>query len=338
MYDGPDPDMDWCLSISRARHVTPRCPFASVERCPRYYQSLSLLGEAGSTKIPPDEDARLSALWEKSDLWPKTDEGATSIWGGGTRTSGFSNFCPEVTYDRFHLFATGLYRYADEIDSDLAHERLGREGARRANWRWAWAAITPMHFTECPLYSPLTRGSGLPPKAVKETRQAEVMDEASGHRAGAVADKDRAKVFVVHGHDEGAREGVARFLEKIGLTAIVLAEQPNRGRTIIEKFVDCAREVGFAVVVLTPDDLGGVATDEAQKSRARQNVIFELGYFVGSLGRGRACLLRKGEVEIPSDLYGVVYTAMDSGNGWKIELARELKDAGFEFDSDKVLA
>src|SRR6516165_1133233 len=121
-----------------------------------------------------------------------------------------------------------------------------------------------MHFTECPLYSPLTRGSGLPPKAVKETRQAEVMDEASGHRAGAVADKDRAKVFVVHGHD-----GVARVLEKIGLTAIVLAEQPNRGRTIIEKFVDCAREVGFAVVVLTPDDLGGVATDEAQKSRAR---------------------------------------------------------------------
>src|SRR6516165_635262 len=137
-----------------------------------------------------------------------------------------------------------------------------------------------MHFTGCPLYSPLTRGSGLPAKAVKETRQAEVMDEASGHRAGAVADKDRAKVFVVHGHDEGAREGVARFLEKIGLTAIVLAEQPNRGRTIIEKFVDCAREVGFAVVVLTPDDLGGVATDEAQKSRARQNVIFELGYFV----------------------------------------------------------
>lgn len=153
-----------------------------------------------------------------------------------------------------------------------------------------------------------------------------------------VSSKNFSKVFVVHGHDEGAREGVARFLEKLGLTAIILAEQPNRGRTIIEKFIDCAQEVGFAVVLLTPDDLGGESTAEAQKSRARQNVIFELGYFVGSLGRGRACLLRKGEVEIPSDLYGVVYTTMDSGNGWKIDLARELKDAGFEFDAEKVLA
>jgi predicted nucleotide-binding protein len=147
----------------------------------------------------------------------------------------------------------------------------------------------------------------------------------------------QSKIFVVHGHDEGAREGVARFLEKLGLIAIILAEQPNRGRTIIEKFVDYAGEVGFAVVLLTPDDLGGATADEAQKSRGRQNVIFELGYFVGSLGRGRACLLRKGEVEIPSDLYGVIYTAMDSGNGWKLALAKELKDAGFEFDADKVL-
>ena len=154
----------------------------------------------------------------------------------------------------------------------------------------------------------------------------------------AVGSEDQSKIFVVHGHDEGAREGVARFLEKIGLIAIILSEQPNRGRTIIEKFVDSAREVGFAVVLLTPDDLGEAAANEAQKARARQNVVFELGYFVGSLGRGRACLLRKGEVEIPSDLYGVVYTTMDSGNGWKIELARELKDAGFKFDASKALA
>ena len=105
---------------------------------------------------------------------------------------------------------------------------------------------------------------------------------------------DQSKVFVVHGHDEGVREGVARFLEKIGLEAILLGEQSNRGRTVIEKFVDCAREVGFAVVLLTPDDLGGAAGGDAQMSRARQNVIFELGYFVGSLGRGRACLLRRG--------------------------------------------
>jgi predicted nucleotide-binding protein len=149
---------------------------------------------------------------------------------------------------------------------------------------------------------------------------------------------DRSKVFVVHGHDDGAREGVARFLEKLDLTAIILKEQPNRGRTTIEKFVDCAREVGLAVVLLTPDDLGKAVDDDEELARARQNVIFELGYLVGALGRGKACLLRKGDVEIPSDLYGVVYTTMDSGNGWKLELARELKDAGFEFDAAKVLA
>jgi predicted nucleotide-binding protein len=154
-----------------------------------------------------------------------------------------------------------------------------------------------------------------------------------------VAAPDLSKVFVVHGHDEGALQAMARFLEKIGLQAIVLREQPDQGLTTIEKFEACASEVGFAVVLLTPDDLGGPAATEVQQSRARQNVIFELGYFVGSLGRGRACLLRKGEVEIPSDLVGVIYTDMDHpAEGWKVKLARELKAAQFEFDADKVLA
>jgi hypothetical protein len=93
---------------------------------------------------------------------------------------------------------------------------------------------------------------------------------------GAIAE-DRSKVFVVHGHDEGALQAVARFLDTIGLQAIVLREQPDQGRTIIEKFEACAREVGFAVVLLTPDDHGGAAIATAQASRARQNVIFELG-------------------------------------------------------------
>ena len=128
---------------------------------------------------------------------------------------------------------------------------------------------------------------------------------------------DSSKVFVVHGHDEAALQAVARFLEKLRLKAIIRREQPDQGRTIIEKFEHCANEVGFAVVLLTPDDLiqAGAAPNNA--SRARQNVIFELGYFAGKLGRGRACLLRKGDVEIPSDLYGVIYTEMDAADGWK---------------------
>jgi predicted nucleotide-binding protein len=144
------------------------------------------------------------------------------------------------------------------------------------------------------------------------------------------------KVFVVHGHDEVAREAMARFLEKVGLETIILHEQPDQGLTIIEKFESYAGQVSFAVILLTPDDLGGAASAPAQVARARQNVIFELGYFVGKLGRGRACLLRKGAVEIPSDLYGVIYTDMDAAEGWKLKLVKELKAAGLDFDANKV--
>ena len=145
------------------------------------------------------------------------------------------------------------------------------------------------------------------------------------------------KVFVVHGRDEGALAAMARFLEKIEIEPIVLQEQPDQGFTIIEKFETYAKQVGFAVVLLTPDDLGGSASASSQSARARQNVIFELGYFVGKLGRGRACLLRKGEIEIPSDLYGVIYTEMDAGKGWKLKLAKELKVAEIPFNQAKVL-
>jgi predicted nucleotide-binding protein len=165
----------------------------------------------------------------------------------------------------------------------------------------------------------------------------EILEEMPINQPEADAVRDLSKVFVVHGHDDAALQGVARFLERIELTAIILREQPDQGRTIIEKFEACAKEVGFAVVLLTPDDLmEASATTNRNTSRARQNVIFELGYFAGKLGRGRACLLRKGEVEIPSDLYGVIYTELDAADGWKLKLAKELKAAGLKFDSDKV--
>ncbi|HGM5583269.1 TPA: TIR domain-containing protein [Pseudomonas putida] len=144
------------------------------------------------------------------------------------------------------------------------------------------------------------------------------------------------EVFVVHGHDEAALQGLARFLEKLGLEAIVLREQVDQGRTIIEKFEACANGVGFAVVLLTPDDLGGAVSAAEPNARARQNVIFELGYFAGKLGRGKVCLLRKGSVEIPSDLYGVIYTEMDSAEGWHTKLVREMKAAGLQFDANRL--
>jgi predicted nucleotide-binding protein len=144
------------------------------------------------------------------------------------------------------------------------------------------------------------------------------------------------KVFIVHGRDEAVLHMVARFIERIGLEIIVMREQPDSGRTIIEKFEDCAEQVSFAVVLLTADDVGALASAPTAAERARQNVICELSYFAGRLGRGRVCLLRKGEIEMPSDLYGVIYTELDPADGWKVKLARELKAAGFYFDSAKV--
>jgi predicted nucleotide-binding protein len=143
------------------------------------------------------------------------------------------------------------------------------------------------------------------------------------------------KVFVVHGHDEAAREAVARLLERLDLKPIILNEQVSLNQTIIEKIESYGRDVGFAVVLLTPDDVGGKAPDAFQP-RARQNVILELGYFVGKLGRDRVCALKKGEVEVPSDYDGVVYTLMDNAGGWKFTLANELHAAGIEIDFNKL--
>lgn len=145
------------------------------------------------------------------------------------------------------------------------------------------------------------------------------------------------RVFVVHGHDEAAKEAVARFLSKLDLNPVILHEQPNQGRTVIEKFEGHA-DVDFAVVLLTPDDLGHPAgTPGEAKPRARQNVVFELGYFVGRLGRSRVCALHKGNVEILSDYDGVIYVSMDDPQGWRLLLAREIKAAGIDVDLNAAL-
>jgi len=144
-----------------------------------------------------------------------------------------------------------------------------------------------------------------------------------------------SKVFIVHGHDDGAREAVARFLEKIGLEAVILHERANQGRTVIEKVV-AHGDVGFAVVLLTPDD-EGCPKGGTPTPRPRQNVLLELGYFIGHLGRERVCALKRGTLEIPSDFAGVVWENMDDHGGWKQALARELEAAGHALDSNKVM-
>ena len=146
------------------------------------------------------------------------------------------------------------------------------------------------------------------------------------------------RVFIVHGHDEAARESAARLVERAGLERFFLHEQRNQGRTIIEKFERDSATADFAIVLLTPDDVGGPrgATAEQLQCRARQNVVAELFFFIGKLGREKVCALVKGDVELPSDFAGVVYLPMDDVGQWKIKLANEMRAAGLTIDFNKV--
>lgn len=145
------------------------------------------------------------------------------------------------------------------------------------------------------------------------------------------------RVFLVHGHDSGAKETVARYLERLGLLAVILHEQANEGRTVIEK-IEAHSDVGFAVVLLTPDDIGSSKADAGNlKPRARQNVILELGYFLGKLKRSRVCALYKTGVEIPSDYEGVLWIALDDKGAWRMSLAQEFSNARLPIDVKAVL-
>jgi hypothetical protein len=144
-------------------------------------------------------------------------------------------------------------------------------------------------------------------------------------------------VFIVHGHHEALKQQVARSVQRLtGDAPIILHEQPNGGRTIIEKFESYAGEVGFAIILLTADDRGGPASHEELQPRARQNVVFELGYFIGRLGRSRVTVLYETGVELPSDMSGVLYTLADEAGAWQLKLAREMKAAGIPVDLNQL--
>ena len=162
-------------------------------------------------------------------------------------------------------------------------------------------------------------------------------DTPTGQRYGESTNADQMsnEVFLVHGRDDGTKNTVARFLERIKLNPVVLQEMPNEGSTIIEKFEHYASKVRFAAALLTPDDEGSLSGDTSNtQSRARQNVIFELGYFVGKIGRDRTCALVKGNLEMLSDYYGVIYIRLDDDDGWQMRLIQELKSAGYDVDAN----
>ena len=144
------------------------------------------------------------------------------------------------------------------------------------------------------------------------------------------------KIFIVHGHDNGLKQHVARTLEKLDLEPVILHEQPDSGQTIIEKFENNANDVQFAIVLMTPDDEGKKKGEEDLKTRARQNVILEFGFFVGKYGRQRVICLNSGVKDIPSDIHGLIYISVDDKEAWKFEIAKNLKAAGYEIDSNKL--
>ncbi|MEZ5796815.1 MAG: nucleotide-binding protein [Paracoccaceae bacterium] len=148
--------------------------------------------------------------------------------------------------------------------------------------------------------------------------------------------KNSDRVFIVHGHDEKHLLEVKEILKSQGLTPVVLKDEPNGGATIIEKF-EKNSDVGFAIVLFTADDVGAAkSASDLLKPRSRQNVVLELGYFIGKLTRARICALNDHGVELPSDFHGIVYTELDRGGAWRYKLLDELKHAGYTVDKNKL--
>ena len=172
----------------------------------------------------------------------------------------------------------------------------------------------------------------------------EILEEAQNSLDTAVSELKKEipiysnhKVFIVHGRDDHLRTQVENVLRALGLEPIILQEQANNGKTIIEKIETCT-DVGFGIVLYTPCDEGRLKSEEEElKPRARQNVVLEHGYLMGKLGRERVCCLVSDDVEFPSDIQGVVYTSAKNVGQWKFEIAKELKAAGFDIDINKFL-
>ncbi|NRB65661.1 MAG: nucleotide-binding protein [Saprospiraceae bacterium] len=143
--------------------------------------------------------------------------------------------------------------------------------------------------------------------------------------------KGKKNVFIVHGHDNEAKQEVSRHIETLGLKAIILHEQASAGMTIIEKIEHHSNDVDFAIVLYTACDLGrGINEKVNARNRARQNVVFEHGYLMAKLGRKNVCALVKGDIETPNDISGVVYVDLDRNGAWKTDINKELENHGYQ--------
>lgn len=211
-----------------------------------------------------------------------------------------------IEYDRYRMASTFDW-YSSYIEETPHHEKV--KGVTEAK-------VRSMQLLSAAIELLQERLDDMAPQAAP----AEISEKASVSK----------RIFIVHGRDNDPKEAVARFVASLGYEPIILHEQANKGRTIIEKFREESSDVGFAIVLMTPDD----EMPDGSK-RARQNVILELGFFLGALGPDRVAALVKGKIETPTDFDGVVYTPYDAG--WKAALGKELQAAGYDVDWNKIM-
>jgi predicted nucleotide-binding protein len=145
------------------------------------------------------------------------------------------------------------------------------------------------------------------------------------------------KVFVVYGHDESAKTQLDSMLRRWGLEPLILDQLPSRGQTIIEKLEEYTSQVGFAVILATPDDLGHRKDHEDEKTyRARQNVVLELGMMLMKLRRDKVAILLKDQdkMERPSDIQGLIYIPFKDNLQKEAGqlLAKEMVAQGYSID------
>ena len=172
-------------------------------------------------------------------------------------------------------------------------------------------------------------------KAVFKTYLEEIQEECEEKQEciKVVQAKNFSKIFIVHGHDEALKQLVARLIEKQDIEAIILSEKANKGKTIIEKLEENS-DVDCAICLFSPDDTGKANKEKDYKARARQNVVLEAGFFMGKLGREKVVYLASPELELPSDLQGIVYT---NASNWQFDLLKELKAMGYNIDFNKLM-
>lgn len=162
--------LEWYTQLSARQKLAPRCPFALVERCPKFYESAALLARTGLTApLAASDSSRLDNKWQG---WHSPiPEQAVSVFKADDSFRGVSNLCPEIGYEIFGYFSTHFHRYGDEIDIDFAHRRLAREGVPHTDPRWQWASIIPQHYTECRVYSVLATVVQLEGKPSRKSRK-----------------------------------------------------------------------------------------------------------------------------------------------------------------------